>query len=69
MARLLKCFEEECIHGDNTEMSSNLHHHEQDLSTPSVLILPLCQVDRCFNTGDIKLVKAVGTYTAKVQHF
>jgi len=33
MARLLKHFEEECIHGDNTEMSSNLHHHEQGLST------------------------------------
>jgi len=33
MARLLKEFEEECIHGDNTEMSSNLCHHEQGLST------------------------------------
>jgi len=32
MARLLKQFEE-CIHGDNTEMSSNLHHHEHGLST------------------------------------
>jgi len=33
MARLLKQFEEECIHGDNTEMFSNLHQHEQGLST------------------------------------
>jgi len=33
MARLLEQFEEECIHGDNTEMFSNLHHHEQGLST------------------------------------
>jgi len=33
MARLLKQYEEECIHGDNTEMSSNLHHREQGLST------------------------------------
>ena len=33
MARLLKQFEEECINGDNTEMPSNLHHHEQGLLT------------------------------------
>jgi len=33
MARLLKEFKEECIHGDNTEMSSSICHHEQGLST------------------------------------